>query len=127
MHDNVTYEYTIIRVMPQVERGECFNVGVLLFSKRKKFLDVKYTINETKLKAFSCELDKATLAAYLKSWKLICKGDLQGGPIARLEQPDRFRWLAATRSTIIQSSKTHPGLCFNPETELEYLFEKFVL
>lgn len=127
MQDRVTFEYAIIRVVPKVEREEFFNVGVILFSKRKKFLGVKYLLNEKKLKAFCDELDIQILNDYLKSWKLICEGDPKGGTIGKLELSDRFRWLAATRSTIIQSSKTHPGLSEDPEKELEDIFKKYVL
>ncbi|TXD49298.1 DUF3037 domain-containing protein [Polaribacter sp. IC073] len=127
MQDKVTFEYAIIRVVPKVEREEFFNVGVLLFSKRKKFLAVKYHINPDKLKALAPELDVAVLNDYLNAWKLICEGKAAGGKIGAFEISDRFRWLAACRSTIIQSSKTHPGLCENPEIELQEIFEKFVL
>ena len=127
MPDRVTFEYAIIRVVPKVEREEFFNVGVILFSKRKNFLGVKYQINEALLKAFSNQLDIEFLNDYLKSWELICQGKTSGGPIAQFELSDRFRWLAASRSTIIQSSKTHPGMCFNPEEELENIFKEFVL
>lgn len=127
MQDRVTFEYAIIRVVPKVEREEFFNVGVLLFSKRKKFLGVKYQINEALLKAFSNEIDIDFLNQYLKSWELICQGKANGGPIAQFELADRFRWLASTRSTIIQSSKTHPGMCYDPGAELENIFKEFVL
>ena len=127
MQDKVTFEYAIIRVVPRVEREEFFNVGVILFSKRKRFLGVKYQINEAKLNAFCSELDLDTLNQYLSSWDMISKGDVKGGAIAEFEQSDRFRWLAATRSTVIQSSKTHPGLCTDPQKELDCIFEKYVL
>ena len=126
MQDRVTFEYAIIRVVPKVEREEFFNVGVILFSKRKKFLDVKYQIDQKKLKAFCDDLDIEILNDYLKSWKNICDGDPKGGTIGKLELSDRFRWLAATRSTMIQSSKTHPGLCHDPQKELDDIFEKYV-
>ncbi len=127
MQDRVTFEYAIIRVVPRVEREEFFNVGVILFSKRKRFLGVKYHIDQAKLKAFSCELELETLEGYLKSWESICAGSKAGGAIAEFELSDRFRWLAATRSTVIQSSKTHPGLCLDPQAELEDIFEKYVM
>ena len=127
MQDKVTFEYAIIRVVPKVEREEFFNVGVILFSKHKKFLGVKYHIDSSKLKAFNSELEIETLNRYLKSWEWICEGNAAGGSIAQFELSDRFRWLAATRSTIIQSSKTHPGLCEDPQKELDCIFEKYVL
>ncbi len=127
MQDKVTYEYAIIRVVPKVEREEFINVGVILFSKRKKFLGVKYQIDQGKLAVFSEDLDIEMLNKHLKAWELICQGIPEGGAIGQFEISDRFRWLAATRSTIIQSSKTHPGLCKDPENELELLFNVFVL
>ena len=127
MQDKVTYEYAIIRVVPKVEREEFFNVGVLLFSKRKKFLGVKYHIDQKKLVAFSEDLDITMLNNRLKAWEYVCNGFPEGGAIGQFEVSDRFRWLAASRSTIIQSSKTHPGLCTNPEDELKQLFNTFVL
>ena len=127
MQDRVTFEYAIIRVVPRVEREEFFNVGVILFSKRKRFLGVKFHIDQAKLKAFSCELELETLQDYLKSWESICAGKKEGGAIAEFELSDRFRWLAATRSTVIQSSKTHPGLTKNPQDELDDIFEKYVM
>jgi len=127
MQNRVTFEYAIIRIVPKVEREEFFNVGVILFSKRKKFLGVRYQINKSMLEVFCDELDIDSLNKYLNSWKLICDGDPDAGIIGKLELPDRFRWLAASRSTIIQSSKTHPGLCHDPEKELDDIFRKYVL
>ncbi|MBD3864365.1 DUF3037 domain-containing protein [Olleya marilimosa] len=127
MQDKVTFEYAIIRLVPKVEREEFFNIGVILYSKRKKFVGVKHKINESKLNAFGCDLDLDTLNNYLKSWELICKGDVSAGTISQFEISDRFRWLAATRSTIIQSSKTHSGLTDDPEKELEDIFKSYVL
>ena len=127
MQDKVTFEYAIIRLVPKVEREEFFNIGVLLFSKRKKFLGIKYEINPDKLKVFAPELELTDLNNYLQAWKLICDGTPAGGKIGAFEISDRFRWLAACRSTIIQSSKTHPGLCENPSEELQDIFEKYVL
>ncbi|APZ47299.1 hypothetical protein BW723_13845 [Polaribacter reichenbachii] len=127
MQDKVTFEYAIIRIVPKVEREEFFNIGVILFSKRKKFLDIKYHINPNKLKALAPDLEIDFINDYLNAWKLICDGKHAGGKIAEFEISDRFRWLAACRSTIIQSSKTHPGICNDPEKELNAIFEEFVL
>lgn len=127
MQDKITFEYAIIRIVPKVEREEFFNVGVLLFSKRKKYLGIKYHIDANKLKALAPEIDINFLNEYLNAWKLICEGKAAGGKIGEFEVSDRFRWLAACRSTIIQSSKTHPGLCEDPEKELHDIFEKYVL
>lgn len=127
MQDRVKYEYAIIRIVPKVEREEFFNVGVILFCKRKKFLEVKFHICKVKLASFSCEIDYETLHNYLQAWEEICKGAPKGGAIGKMELPDRFRWLTASRSTIIQSSETHSGLCLDPQKELQELFESCVL
>lgn len=127
MLNKVTYEYAIIRVVPKVEREEFINVGVILFSKRKRFLDLKYQIDADRLLAFAPELDLELIRSYLKSWELICQGGQAGGPIGQLEIQVRFRWLTANRSTIIQSSAVHPGLCEHPKEVLERLFTAYVL
>lgn len=127
MQDKFTFEYAIIRIVPKVEREEFFNVGVILFCKRKKFLGIKYHIDSEKLKAFSPDVELYVFEEYLKAWQLVCDGAAQGGKIGAMELSDRFRWLTACRSTIIQSSKTHPGLCEDPEKTLEEIFKKQVL
>ena len=127
MQDKEPFEYAIIRLVPKVEREEFFNIGVILFSKRKKFLDIKFHINPEKLKVMAPELEMDSLNEYLNAWKIICDGKKSAGKIGELEMSDRFRWLAACRSTIIQSSKTHSGLSENPEKELEAIFEEQVL
>lgn len=127
MLDKVTFEYAIIRIVPKVEREEFFNVGVILFSKRKKYLGIKYQIDPKKLKLFSEDIEIDLLNNYLQAWELICNGDPEGGAIGKLDLADRFRWLAASRSTIIQSSETHSGLCDDPAKELEEIFNRYVL
>lgn len=121
------FEYSIIRYVPQVEREEFVNLGVIVFSKRKKFLDVLYTINEEKVRIIGDEDHLPLLRNYLHSWSLICQGDAAGGVIAQQEMPYRFRWLTASRSTIIQASRPHPGRCDDPAKVLQDLFEKYVL
>lgn len=127
MQGKEVFEYAFIRFVPKVEREEFINVGVILFCKRKDYLDVKFHLDEKRLIAFSNDADLEELAGYLKSWKLICQGNPEGGKIAQLDTPSRFRWLTASRSTIIQNSKVHTGLCDSPEKVLEKLFEKYVL
>jgi hypothetical protein len=127
MQDKATFEYAIIRLVPKVERAEFFNVGVILFSKPKKYLGIKFKVDETKLAAYSEELDLNMVNEYLDAWKMVCEGYPKGGKIGELELADRFRWLTASRSTIIQSSKTHPGLSNDPKTQLEQIFDCYVL
>lgn len=127
MPNKFTFEFAIIRIVPKVERGEFINVGVILFSKHKKYLGIKYKIDKKRLEAFSSEIDVALIEDYLKSWTLICAGEPHGGAIGKLELAYRFRWLTAARSTIIQSSQTHPGFSPDPEKELEDTFKRYVL
>ncbi|MEQ8705650.1 MAG: DUF3037 domain-containing protein [Phaeodactylibacter sp.] len=127
MQDKVTYEFAVIRLVPKVEREEFLNIGVLLFSKRKKYLGIRYQIDEKRIRAFSNDVDINTIGKYLEAWALICKGGPEGGRIGELELPLRFRWLASAKSTIIQTSWTHPGLCHDPEKVLEELFQLYVL
>lgn len=127
MQNNVTYEFAVIRVVPKVEREEFLNVGVILFSKTKKYLGIKYEINEDRLKAFSPNININLLNNALIAWEKVCKGGPAGGSIGQLTLPERFRWLVASRSTIIQSSKTHPGLCNNPQQVLLDLFNLYVV
>jgi hypothetical protein len=127
MQDREVYEYAFIRFVPKVEREEFINVGVILFSKRKDFLAVKYHLDESRLKAFSPNVEVGVLSDYLKSWDLISQGHPDGGFIAELDLSSRFRWLTASRSTILQNSNVHSGLCDDPEKVLKELFEKYVL
>ncbi len=122
MQGKQVYEYAIIRVVPRVDRGECINIGVMLFCKKTRFLEMKYRLDEVRLKAFSAHLDLEELSSYLRAWDLICQGNPEGGPIARLDVPERFRWLSAVKSTILQCSRVHPGLCEDPQAVLEHLF-----
>ena len=108
------FEYAVIRVMPRVEREEFLNVGVILYCKDKKFLRAMITINEKRLQIFSPQLDLGELKAHLSAFEHICAGSVAGGPIGKLDIASRFRWLTGTRSTIVQTSKVHPGLCDDP-------------
>lgn len=126
MPDNVTYEYAVIRIVPRVEREEFINVGVILFSKRKSYLGMKYQIDEPRIAAFSTEVDIELIRTYLKAWEEVCAGHPRGGAIGQQDQSYRFRWLTANRSTIVQSSRPHPGLCTDPEKRLQELFAFFV-
>lgn len=121
------FEYAIIRIVPRVEREEFLNVGVILYSRPAKFLAALYTLNSDRLLAFNSELDIAELDNYLQSLDRICKGAINAGPIGQLDLASRFRWLTATRSTIIQTSKVHPGFCNEPAAALERLFHEMVL
>ena len=127
MQDRETYEYAVIRLVPKVEREEFLNIGVILYSKRKKFLEMKYQIDDARINSFSQEVDPHMIRQYLEAWELICEGSPKGGKIAQLEPALRFRWLVASRSTILQSSPTHPGTCHKPKEVLQALFNRYVL
>jgi hypothetical protein len=121
------YEYAIIRVVPKVEREEFLNVGVIVYIRDLKFLKARYILNEDRLKALCKDLDCNEIKEHLISFEKIADGDPQGGPIAKLDLASRFRWLTATRSTIVQTSKVHPGFCDNAETMMDKLFNEMVL
>ncbi len=127
MQENNLFEYAVIRLVPRVEREEFLNVGVILFCKRKDFLKVLYSINESKVNAFSSEIDLEEFKAHLMAFNEIALGGKSSGPIGKLETAERFRWLTATRSTILQTSKVHPGLCKNLEETLNQLYNEQVL
>lgn len=120
------YEYAVIRLVPQVEREEFINVGIILFSKKQKFIRTKIVIPEERLKLFKCEMDLDQIKANLHAFELISAGSKAGGPIACEELPERFRWLTAVRSSIIQTSRPHPGKTADLEKEVERLFEEYV-
>ena len=120
------YEYAVIRVVPRVEREEFINVGIILFSKRKKFLRAKHVLHEAKLKMLFPEVDIDMIRQHLRVFDQVCSGSREGGPIAGMDIPERFRWLTAVRSTVIQTSRPHPGFLSDPEVTFERLFEELV-
>jgi hypothetical protein len=113
--------------VPRVEREEFMNVGVILYCPEQKFLKTKYHLDKKRIAHFCDQLDMDDLEAHLKSFEQISLGDKNAGPIARLPIAERFRWLTATRSTIVQTSKVHPGFCDDGEKKLNKLFEQLVL
>lgn len=127
MQENNLFEYAVIRVVPRVEREEFINVGIILFCKKKKFLNVLYTVNDNKIAALSDQIDLEEFKAHLCAYKRIALGEQDSGPIGELEVSERFRWLTATRSTVLQSSKVHPGLTKDLTQTLEKLFAELVL
>jgi hypothetical protein len=127
MPEKDLFEYAVIRIVPQVEREEFINVGVILYCARQKFLGSLFTLNEEKLHAFCTKTDLEEIKEHLESYKNICSGTKDSGPIGQLDPASRFRWLTATRSTVLQSSKVHPGLCENPMDTLHKLHQQLVL
>jgi len=127
MQGKQLFEYAVIRVLPKVEREEFINVGIILFSKRAKYIRMMYKLDAERLSAFSTELDMDLLRKTLNSFEKICLGHVDGGAIAQFDIPERFRWLTAVRSSCIQTSRPHPGYAKNLDFEVEKLFEELVL
>ena len=126
MQDQFLYEYAIIRVVPRVEREEFLNVGVILYSKQLKYIDCVYHLNESRIQSLFGEIDLMEVEQFLHAFERICKGLPDSGPIGKLDIPSRFRWLTATRSTVIQTSKVHPAFCSDPRQALEKIFQQMV-
>lgn len=154
MSEKILFEYAVIRVVPKVEREEFLNVGVILYCPKLKYLQLIYTLDADRLKAFSPQpdqldstgqppstgqtpsigpppsighLDIGELEEHLRAFEAITLGHPTAGPIARLDIASRFRWLTATRSTILQTSKVHPGFCSDPAAALTRLHATLVL
>jgi hypothetical protein len=120
------YQYAIIRVVPRVERGECLNAGVVMLCRPRRFLAAKVGLDEARLRALAPDADPATVLPHLAAIERIAAGDPSAGPIAGLTAAERFHWLVAPSSTVIQPSEVHTGLCEDPAEELEHLFERLV-
>jgi hypothetical protein len=122
------YDYAVIRVVPRVEREEFVNVGVILSCPARDFLDARLHVDRARLAALDPQLDMDLVEQHLNVIPLVCRGDPAAGPIALLTQRQRFHWLTATRSTIIQTSVVHSGLCGDePADSLRHLMERMVL
>ena len=121
------FEYAIIRAVPRVERGEFVNLGVVVLCQDLPYLCDKIHVNPERLRCLSPTLDIDELEQHLAAFHTICAGGEHGGPIATLDRASRFRWLTAVRSTIVQTSDVHPGLCADPYAILEHLFTTLVL
>ena len=124
--DGAWYSYAVLRVVPHVEREEFLNAGVILFARTLNFLGVRIGTDEARLRALAPEIDLALVREHLRTFAAITAGDPAGGPIAGLSQSERFHWLTAPRSTIIQTSPVHVGRCDNPEVAIEELMREFV-
>lgn len=127
MQEKLLFEYAIIRVVPRVEREEFINVGVILYCAKAKFLKCLFHVDADRLKAFNCTLENDVLTENLTAITTICCGGKNAGPIGQLDLASRFRWLTATRSTVVQCSKVHPGFTTNPDKKLQKLVEDLVL
>ena len=120
------FEYAVLRVVPRVEREEFLNVGVVLYCRGLGFLQVRWLLPEARLHALAPGLDQAEVAARLRAFEQICQGRAAGGVIGQLPVAERFRWLTATRSTVVQCSPLHPGRTADAAATLERLFAELV-
>jgi hypothetical protein len=127
MQEKHLFEYAVIRVVPRVEREEFINVGVIMFCAKLKFLKTQITINDQRLSSFCKALDVAEITSNLNAFMEISNGVFIGSTIAYLDQASRFRWLTAVRSTVIQTSRIHPGFCQDASEKLHKLHEELVL
>ena len=121
-----TFQYAILRVVPRVERGEALNAGVVLFSRRHRFLAARTGLDEAALAAMAPGCEASEVRSHLRTLEQVAAGDPAGGPIAAMEASERLHWLTAPASTIVQPSAVHTGLTSDPEAELEHLFARLV-
>jgi hypothetical protein len=122
----VQFQYAVVRVVPRVERGESLNAGVVVLSRPRRFLGARVSLDEARLRAIAPDADPATILPHLEVIERIAAGDPAAGPIAQLSIAERFHWLTAPGSTVVQPSEVHTGLCEDPEAELDRLFERLV-
>jgi hypothetical protein len=125
--DRKAFQYTVLRVVPDVERGERINVGVVLYSPERKFLGARVHVDRERLAAIAPELDLDALERHLAALVAVAEGEPDGGPIAKLPQSERFGALSAPSSTIVQPSEVHTGVCEDGLNELDDLFQRLVV
>ena len=126
MQEDKLYEYAVIRLVPKVEREEFFNIGLVMFSKKEKYIRVEFHICPDKFKLMHSKLDYEEIESNLINFQHVAKGTKEGGPIAALEIPERFRWLTAVRSAVVQTSRPHPGKTKDLDATFDRLFEELV-
>lgn len=125
MQEQHLFEYAVIRIVPKTEREEFINAGVILFCKKQRFLRCDLNVDEQRLRAFAPDLDVAETIVYLEALKNIAHASKESGPIGRLDVASRFRWLTAVRSTVVQTSRIHPGFCHDLEATVEKLLLQY--
>jgi hypothetical protein len=126
MQEKHLFEYAVIRVIPRVEREEFLNVGVILYCQAQDFLQTAFELNEERLRAFACELKISEIEEHLLAVEQICAGGANAGAIGKLPLGERFRWLTAPRSTVVQTSPVHTGLCADARETLGRLLTKLI-
>ena len=126
MRDQFRYDYAVIRVVPKVDREEFINAGVILSCPDRSFLEATIELNEARLLSLDASVDLETVRTYLAKIPIICRGGADAGPIGQLTQRERFYWLVAARSTIIQASPVHTGRNADPAAVLRHLVKTMV-
>lgn len=126
MPEMASYDYALIRVVPRVERGEFINAGAVLFCRTMRFLEARIELDRARLAALCPCLDLDEVERQLLVIPRICAGDPLAGPIALLSQPERFHWLVSPRSTVVQTSPVHSGLCLDPSAALDDIMARLV-
>jgi hypothetical protein len=121
------FEYAVLRVVPRVERGEFINAGVVLYCQADSFLDARVHLDSDRLMILDPEADLEAVRAHLEAVRSVCAGGPEAGSVGRLPLGERFGWLVAPRSTVVQPSPVHTGLTDDPEAELERLLSRMVL
>jgi Protein of unknown function (DUF3037) len=121
------FEYAVLKVIPRVERGECMNAGVVLYCQADRFLGARVHVDARRLKALDPDADLEAVRAHLESFRSVCAGGAETGAVGRLPLRERFGWLVAPRSTVVQPSEVHTGLTDDPDAELERLLRRMVL
>jgi len=124
--DRKPFQYAALRIVPRVERGEAVNAGVVLFCRPLRFLGARTKLDATLLKALAPDCEPEAVTTLLHTMERIAAGDPDGGPIAQLPASERFHWLVAPASTIVQAGPVHTGLTTDPEGELDRLFVRLV-
>jgi hypothetical protein len=120
------YDYAVVRIVPRVEREEFVNAGVILSCPSRDFLEARIALDEARLLALDPSADLESIRRHLAVIPAICAGGPEAGPIGRLSKRERFHWLTAPRSTVVQTSPAHTGLCDDAEATLERLMETMV-
>lgn len=121
-----SFDYAVIRVVPRVEREEFINAGAIVYCRARGFLEARVDLDPRRLLALYPVADEAELRAHLEAIPRICQGGAAAGPIGALSQAERFHWLVAPRSTVVQTSAVHSGLCDDPADELEHVLATMV-
>lgn len=120
------FQYAVWRVVPRLERGECLNAGVVLYCRTRRYLAARFELDRGRLAALAPEADAGAIDRHLRTLGQIADGDAAGGPVAALGQSERFHWLVAPSSTVVQPSPVHTGLCHDPHETLDRLVNRLV-